>query len=75
MTINYFSKLVSISNLQGIKEVVEVVESKIDLEMSAFLDPPFTPMEIREALFQIRPTTSPGLDGMTLIFIKSTSTW
>ena len=37
MTINYFLELFTTSNLSGIEEVVEAVESKINLNMASLL--------------------------------------
>ena len=38
--------------------------------MASFLDLPFTPLEIKEALFQMEPTKALELDGMPALFFR-----
>ena len=71
MSINYFMELFSTSNPNGIEDILEAMECKIDQEMAAFLDLPFTPLEVKEVLFQMGPTKSPRPNGMPALFYQN----
>ena len=49
----YFMDLFSTSHPNRINEAIEAVNNRIEHEAAAFLDLPFTSMEVKEALFQM----------------------
>ena len=66
----YFMELFTSLLSNGINEVIDAVENRMDQQASEFLDLPFTPLEVKEALFQIGPTKPPGPDGMHALFYQ-----
>jgi hypothetical protein len=50
--------------------VLDTVPVKVSPEMNAKLIAPYTEAEVKEALFQMFPTKSPGLDGFPAHFFQ-----
>lgn len=70
--IQYFSTIYSTEqvNATALQEILNVTPSKVTLEMNAMLLMPYTGEEIRQAVFQMHPSKSPGPDGMTPFFFQ-----
>ncbi|KAG5561218.1 hypothetical protein RHGRI_004294 [Rhododendron griersonianum] len=52
------------------KEVIQGIQSKVTTEMNARLIRPIFIGEVKTALFQMKPSTAPGPDGMTVGFFQ-----
>lgn len=48
-------------------EVVSGIQARVSDRMNATLARDFTPMVIKQALFDMDPTKTPGADGMTAV--------
>lgn len=55
----------------NIEKVVESIGSRLSESEKEFLDKPFTRLKVQEALFQMHPNKSPGLDGFSSLFFRS----
>ena len=66
----YFQDIFRTTSPMAINHVAQAVETKVIPRMNKELLKPFTGVEIREALFQMHPTKSPGPDGMHALFYK-----
>ena len=52
------------------ERVIESVDHVVTEEMAQSLVRPYTEEEVRTALFQMHPSKSPGLDGMSPFFFQ-----
>ncbi|KAL5537605.1 hypothetical protein UlMin_045703 [Ulmus minor] len=51
--------------------VLDTIDRKVTPKMNEQLDQVFGPEDVKEAVFQMAPTKSPGADGMSAIFYQS----
>ena len=66
----YYQRLFTTSNLTHMNEVLNSVERVVTDGMRHSLLVPYTEDEVHVALFQMHPSKSPGLDGMSLYFFQ-----
>ena len=50
--------------------VLDLVDRVVTLDMNNTLLQPYTPDEVKQALFQMHPSKSPGPDGMSPFFFQ-----
>ena len=67
---NYFDSLFNAVVCDQIHECLNVVAHQITPDMHQILSSEFTADEIKVALFQMRPTKAPPLDGMNVLFYQ-----
>ena len=65
---NYFHDLFTSENPRNMESVLDVVEKWVTTEMNNSLLQPYTAEEVRQALFQMHPSKSPGPDGISPFF-------
>lgn len=58
------------SGLGNVTEVLDFLESRVSVEIRAQLDHPIYEDKIKNAFFQMQPSTTLGSDGMTLLFFQ-----
>ncbi|KAL5542405.1 hypothetical protein UlMin_010115 [Ulmus minor] len=70
---SYFETLFSSSSPSLVKfdRVLDTIDRKVTSQMNEQLDQVFGPEDVKEAVFQMAPTKSPGADGMSTIFYQS----
>ncbi|KAL5555663.1 hypothetical protein UlMin_037899 [Ulmus minor] len=70
---SYFESLFSSSSpsLVEFDRVLDTIDRKVTSQMNEQLDQVFGPEDVKEAVFQMAPTKSPGADGMSAIFYQS----
>ena len=66
----YYQNLFTSSNQLDIERVIELVDHVVMEEMAQSLVRPYIEEEVRTALFQMHPSKSPGLDGMSHFFFQ-----
>ena len=66
----YFDNLFHAGVGDQMEECLHAVQSKITDDMREVLSIEFTVEEVKVALFQMRPTKAPGLDGMNALFYQ-----
>ncbi|KAK9988296.1 hypothetical protein SO802_028535 [Lithocarpus litseifolius] len=64
----FFQALFTSAQPRNIENVLDPVERLVTPDMNQQLLQPYTPEEIKRALFQMHPSKSPGLDGMSPFF-------
>ena len=64
----YCQQLYTATNSNEMGAVLDKVDRVVPLGMNQTLLQPYTPDEIKRALFQMHPSKSPGPDGMSLFF-------
>lgn len=67
---DYFQRNFSTSHPSNMDEVLEAVDKVVTDGMNMELLQPFVGEEVRTALFQMHPSKSPGLDGMSPFFFQ-----
>jgi hypothetical protein len=67
---NYFNEIFTSSNPHRIEDSLAAVERRITPAMNQQLCAPYSALEVRQALFQMHPSKSPGLDGMSCLFFQ-----
>ncbi len=67
---NYFANIFASSNPHSFEESLATVERKITPAMNQLLCAPYSAEEVRQALFQMHPSKSPGPDGMSCLFFQ-----
>ena len=70
MAESYFQKLFTTANPVGMDPVLDLVDRVVTLDMNNTLLQPYTPDEVKQALFQMHPSKSPGPDGMSPFFFS-----
>ena len=68
--LDYFSNIYKTSSPTKMEKVFQVTTRKVDDQMNADLLREFTTEEVRQALYQMHSSKSPGPDGMTTCFYK-----
>ena len=66
----YFQRLYTTTNPNVIREVLDMVDRVVTPAMNQTLLQPYSPDEIKQALFQMHPSKSPGPDGMSPFFFQ-----
>lgn len=66
--IQYFQDLFILSSPTNFNEVLNLMDHLVTLEMNNTLLQGYNPEEVKQVLFQIHPSKSPGPDGMSLFF-------
>ena len=66
----YFHDLFTSENPTDMESVLDVVEKRFTTEMNNSLLQTYTAKEVRQALFQMHPSKSSGLDGMSPFFFQ-----
>ena len=66
----YFQRLYTITNLNGMEAVLDKVDRVVTPAMNQTLLQLYSPDEIKRALFHMHPSKSPILDGMSPFFFK-----
>ena len=67
---DYFKTIFATSHLSNVDEVLGVVDGVMTEEMNRSLNQPFVGKEVKQTLFQIHPSKSPGLDSMSPFFFQ-----
>ncbi len=67
---DYFKELFTTSNPSRIDNTLLAVDGVVTPEMNRRLLLPYNAVEIKRALFQMHPSKSLGLDGMSCIFFQ-----
>lgn len=70
MTENYFQKLFLATNGIDMDIVLDKVDRLVTSNMNYTLIQDYTANEVKHALFQMHPSKSPGLDGMSPFFFQ-----
>ena len=73
VAVDYFNNMFSTGSCNRIEECLEAVQQKVTIEMQQTLSRDFSANEVKAAMFQMRPTKAPGLDGRMPFFTKSSS--
>ena len=66
----YFHDMFATFHPTRIGETLTVVEKVVSEETNQRLLQPYTPEEVRAALFQMHPSKAPGSDGMSSFFLQ-----
>ena len=66
----YFQALFTSAQPSNMETVLDLVERLVTPDMNQQLLQPYTPEEIKRALFQMHPSKSPGPDGMSPFFFQ-----
>ena len=66
----YFDNLFCASSCDQMEECIDVIPSKVTLEMQQMLSSDFTVEEVEVALFQMGPIKAPAPDGMNALFYQ-----
>ena len=67
---SYFQNLFTSENPMNMESVLDVVDKRFTTEMNSSLLQRYTAEEVRQALFQLHPSNSPGPDGMSPFFFQ-----
>jgi hypothetical protein len=72
MTCDFYKNLYTSEGVTALHEVLDHVPCKVTRSMNAALLAPYSPEEVKIALFQMFPTKAPGPDGFPAYFFKDT---
>lgn len=67
---SYFQNLFSSANLSNMEFVLEAVDRVVTPDMNNTLLQPYTPVEVKHALFQMHPSKSPEPDDTSPFFFQ-----
>lgn len=67
---SFYQNLYTSQGGNDMNKLLEHVPVKVTPEMNLFLDKPFEPHEVHDALFQMSPSKAPGVDGFTASFFQ-----
>ena len=67
---SFYQNLYTSQGLVDPSGLLQFVPVKISKELNRELRKPFTPAEVRKALFQMAPSKAPGVDGHTAGFFQ-----
>jgi hypothetical protein len=70
IAVTYFQNIFTTSGPTRIEETLAAVDRVVSEEINHQLLLPFTPEEVRVALFQMHPSKAPGSDGMSSFFFQ-----
>ena len=70
MTISFYKDLYTTEGVGDMAQVLETVPCKVTHAMNASLNAPYSPEEVKTALFQMFPTKAPGPDGFPAHFFQ-----
>ncbi|XP_058751474.1 uncharacterized protein LOC131624535 [Vicia villosa] len=68
--VDYFLEIFKSSNPKGIDEVCSFVNAKISENFFYVCASPFSELDVREVIFQMHPTKSPGSNGLPALFFQ-----
>ena len=66
----YFQNLFTTTNPTNLESLLDLVDRLVTPDMNHTLLQPYTPKEVKRALFQMHPSKSPGPDGMSPFFFQ-----
>lgn len=66
----FYTKLFTRQEVLDPGPVIDCVPTRVTTEMNEFLTKPFTPEEVKAALFMMGPNKAPGPDGLTAGFFQ-----
>ena len=66
----YFQNLFTSTNPTNLEPVLDLVDRVVTPYMNHTLLQPYTPEEVKRALFQMHPSKSPGPDGISPFFFQ-----
>ena len=69
--VHYFQSIFQSANTVGFDPILQGIEPKVTTQMNADFTRPFIAIEVKQALKQMKPITTPGPNGMPPIFYKS----
>ncbi|KAM1087784.1 hypothetical protein ACFX2H_013250 [Malus domestica] len=67
---DYFSNIFSFTHPLADGEILDAINMKVTKDMNTSLRREFDVEDIKMAVFQMQPSTSPGLDGLPSIFFQ-----
>lgn len=67
---NYFQNLFTTSNQTSLESILDSVDKVVHPDMNCTLLQPYTPKEVRTALFSMHSSKSPGPNGMSPFFFQ-----
>ncbi|XP_075473411.1 uncharacterized protein LOC142504428 [Primulina tabacum] len=72
IVVDYFSNLFKSGDpsIQDINPVLDCVQPKVNEQINSLLCSPFSPEEVKKALFDMYPDKAPGPDGMSAFFLQ-----
>jgi hypothetical protein len=70
MASDFYQQLYTSEGVQGMDQVLPQVPQKVTPAINDILIAEFNPMEVKNALFQMFPTKTPGLDGFPAHFFQ-----
>ncbi|KAL5805001.1 hypothetical protein ACOSQ3_031801 [Xanthoceras sorbifolium] len=70
--IDYFSNIFMSRppSHEQVEAIIHCVTPRVTPSMNRVLDAPFTPADVKTALFQMYPTKAPGIDGLPTLFYQ-----
>lgn len=69
--VDYFKTCFTSTNSTSFDSILDGIDTKVTTAMNAELTKCFTAVEVEQALKQMKPMTTPGLDGIPPLFYKS----
>lgn len=68
---DYFSKIFFSTHLSADGEILDAIDRQVTEDMNALLRQEFDVEEIKRAVFQMQPSTSPGPNGLAPLFFQN----